>query len=126
MARRRPGVRVEGLDRLLEKFRALPEDMAAAMRLEVKRSALAVQSGARRRAPVDTGRLRNSITHELAPDELSARIGTNVHYAPFQEFGTRRHAARPFLFPALEAERQRFTKRVEKALKAAAAKRARG
>lgn len=34
--------------------------------------------------PVDTGRLRNSITHVI--DGKDAYIGTNVEYAPYVEF----------------------------------------
>ena len=37
-------------------------------------------------APVDTGNLRNSITHEVGNDEVN--IGTNVEYAVYQEYGT--------------------------------------
>lgn len=43
---------------------------------------------AKQGAPVDTGRLRNSITHE--EDDTSTVIGTNVEYAIFQELGTSR------------------------------------
>lgn len=35
---------------------------------------------------IDTSRLRNSITHEF--DGNGVRIGTNVEYAPFHQFGT--------------------------------------
>lgn len=50
--------------------------------------------------PVDTGRLRNSITH-VTEDE-AVYIGTNVEYAPYIELGTSRMKARPFLRPAAE------------------------
>lgn len=36
--------------------------------------------------PVDTGRLRGSITYEVDGDDCY--IGTNVEYAPYIEFGT--------------------------------------
>lgn len=39
---------------------------------------------AKEECPVDTGRLRNSISH--ATDEEYAYIGTNVEYAPAVEF----------------------------------------
>ena len=42
------------------------------------------------KAPVDTGRLKNSISNTVDEDELAAYIGTNVPYAPYQEFGTSR------------------------------------
>jgi len=42
-------------------------------------SALVVEGTAKNLAPVDTGNLRNSITHEVESNE--ARVGTNVEYA---------------------------------------------
>ena len=51
--------------------------------------------------PVDTGNLRNSITHKQM-DSKTEVIGTNVKYAPFVCLGTRRMRARPFLRPAVE------------------------
>lgn len=41
---------------------------------------------------VDTGNLMNSITHEVDKKELSVKIGTNVEYAPYVEFGTGEYA----------------------------------
>ena len=40
--------------------------------------------------PVDTGRLRNSITYDVAEDGKSVRIGTNVEYAKDVEFDDRK------------------------------------
>ena len=68
--------------------------------------------------PVDTGNLRNSITHEMK-DEHTVAIGTNVEYAPFVELGHHQQPGRyvpaigkrlvndyvkpkPFLRPAIE------------------------
>ena len=56
---------------------------------------------AKQLCPVDTGRLRNSITH-AQQDEDSEVIGTNVKYAPFVELGTKRQKAQPYLRPAAE------------------------
>lgn len=71
------------------------------------RKSIAVERAAKRMAPVDTGRLRSSITHDIGRDELglAARVGTDVHYAIYLEFGTRRMRPRPFLRPALNAAR---------------------
>lgn len=49
--------------------------------------------------PVDTGRLRNSISN--THDEDSAYIGTNVEYAAYVELGTSRRGAKPYLKPAV-------------------------
>ena len=37
---------------------------------------------------VDTGRLRNSISHAVVPDEKAVYIGSNAEYAPYVELGT--------------------------------------
>jgi len=61
---------------------------------------LKAESYAKRECPVDTGRLRNSISH--ASDEDTAYIGTNVEYAPYVELGTSRQKAQPYLKPAVQ------------------------
>lgn len=49
---------------------------------------------------VDTGRLRNSITHAIDAGRHEVMVGTNVEYAPYVELGTRRSKAYPFLTQA--------------------------
>lgn len=72
---------------------------------------------AKKACPVDTGHLKNSITHQVRGDTVT--IGTNVEYAPYVELGHRQQPGRyvpaigkrlvndhvdgkPFLAPALE------------------------
>lgn len=71
----------------------------------LKRQGLKVQRRAKRNCPVDTGRLRSSITEALGTDSqgLVERIGTDVEYAAYVELGTGRMRAQPFLRPALDA-----------------------
>jgi HK97 gp10 family phage protein len=98
--------------------------------------ALKIESGAKQRVPVDTGRLRSSIKTEKF-GSIGRRVYTNVEYAPYVEFGTREKvettiagvdysnvaiqfkrsngeaggvSARPFLFPAFEQERRKIIK----------------
>lgn len=59
------------------------------------------ESYAKKLCPVDTGRLRNSITHQQYDDHTEV-IGTNVEYAPYVELGTTKMGARPYLRPAAE------------------------
>lgn len=68
-------------------------------------------------APVDTGRLRNSISHEAAPDEGAVYIGTNVEYGIYQEFGTVYQPGTPFLRPAVENHIDEYKEIVEQELK---------
>jgi phage gpG-like protein len=52
--------------------------------------AIRVEGAIKRRCPVDTGRLRSSITHSLGhgPAGLVAVVGTNVRYAGWVNRGT--------------------------------------
>ena len=54
-----------------------------------EQAALIVEADAKRRVPVDQGRLRDSITHEA--NSKRGKTGTNVEYAPWVEYGTRPH-----------------------------------
>lgn len=64
-----------------------------------------VEGAAKRRTPVDTGRLRSSITtgvFQVPYDPyLAVRVGTDVEYATYVHEGTRYVGARPFLEDAM-------------------------
>ena len=53
------------------------------------------ETHAKKATPVDTGRLRNSISHSV--DGEAAYIGSNVEYAPYVELGTSRAKAHHML-----------------------------
>jgi len=86
------------------------KEIEAKLEKNMLKACLLVERDAKKNAPVDTGRLRASITHELETekDELIGIVGTNVVYAKYQEFGTYKMAAHPFLFPALESNREKI------------------
>jgi len=52
----------------------------------LEKACLVVENSAKMKAPVDSGNLRNSITHVVQGNE--GIVGTNVEYAPYVEFGT--------------------------------------
>ena len=56
---------------------------------------LTAETYAKKATPVDTGRLRNSISHTV--DGEAAYIGSNVEYAPYVELGTSRAKAHHML-----------------------------
>ena len=56
---------------------------------------LTAETYAKKATPVDTGRLRNSISH--AVDGEAVYIGSNVEYAPYVELGTSRAKAHHML-----------------------------
>lgn len=66
-----------------------------------------VRSEAEGRAPVLTGLLEGSMLLEWVPRRRYVRVGParDAYYGEFQEFGTSRHAAQPFLRPALDSRK---------------------
>lgn len=75
-----------------------------------------IETRAKLLCPVDTGNLRKSITSEVK--DLTAEIGTNVDYAPYVEFGTRRSKAQPYLRPSGDNSRRDVENIFRKNLKA--------
>lgn len=67
-------------------------------------------------APVDTGRLRDSINHEVDESEEAVYIGTNVEYAAYQEYGTSRMKAHPYLKPGIMNNLETYKEIAEKYL----------
>ena len=93
--------------------------------------------------PVDTGNLRNNITHVVDENGLTAYIGTNDKYAAYVELGTgiyaeggggrptpwvyqdakgnwhytRGNKAQPFLKPAVADHKEQYRTIIERTLK---------
>ena len=78
---------------------------------------LVAEGYAKKLAPVDTGNLRNSITHDVDDGEPAVYIGTNVEYAPYVCVGTIHMNAQPFLKPAVADHANTYRKIIEKELK---------
>lgn len=64
-----------------------------------------IAAGAKNRAPVDTGALRNSISTSTTRSASTVRgeVGPTVHYGHFVELGTVNNRAQPYLRPATDA-----------------------
>lgn len=107
----------------------------------LEKCGLTAEGYAKKLAPVDTGNLRNSISHAVDEDEPAAYVGTNAEYAPYVELGTGKYAeggrptpwvyqddkgswhwtagnpARPFLKPAVADHAQTYRNIIEDELK---------
>lgn len=109
----------------METFKVIDNTSLAKAELEEKiKTALdtigiVCESHAKKNCPVDTGNLRNSITHKVGNDNRHVVIGTNVEYAPYVENGTsnENYPKQPFLKPAIEDNVNQYRMIVEKALK---------
>lgn len=102
---------VPQIDRMAARIADGLERAARRMAAEI---AAAVMTEAKLNAPVDTGRLRDSLTPgtadnvETVLDEggaIAFEVGTNVEYAIPVEYGTPKRAATPYMGPALESVR---------------------
>ena len=69
---------------------------------------------AKKATPVDTGRLRNSISHSV--DGEAAYIGSNVEYAPYVELGTSRAKAHHMLQKAATEHSAEYKRLAEDAV----------
>lgn len=74
------------------------------------------ESGAKQMAPVDTGRLRNSIEHHPEGNDTMV-VETDVEYAIYQEMGTRYQSGTPFMKPSGESNIDTFKTVIENELK---------
>lgn len=134
-------VKVQGLLQLGEAMRGLSADMAGKVaRQAAAAGASVVRKAARAKAPKDTGNLQASIVMKrMAETDLTAEyvvtprrgktrdvkaakagkgaLGKDAFYARFQEFGTVKEPAQPFLRPALEQNVQQATDAMAKRLK---------
>lgn len=54
----------------------------------LERCGMEAEGYAKDLVPVDTGRLRNGISHAVSEDEMAAYVGSNTSYAPYVELAT--------------------------------------
>ncbi|MHA1225123.1 MAG: HK97-gp10 family putative phage morphogenesis protein [Candidatus Hodarchaeales archaeon] len=80
-------IEIKGLDKVHRKFGKLPREIKNELREGIIKSAFIVERKSKPITPVDTGRLRASITKDIEP--FKATIGPRVDYAIFVHEGTR-------------------------------------
>ena len=85
--------------------------LAAKLGMETERviesAAFQVEAEAKVKAPVDTGALKNSI-HTEEKGRQTYWVADGVEYGIYQEFGTHKMAAHPFMMPAVEKVRKQL------------------
>lgn len=135
---------VIGTKELMAKFNKLGEAARGkALENSLVDGGLLISNSAKKKAPYKTGTLKRSIhvgghTAEsspgFTPDDVSGEysdiggnkttetsaqvlVGTNLTYAPHQEYGTSKMAARPYLRPALDEEKENVKDEIGAALK---------
>lgn len=121
--------------------KAVLEEFRAACLRALERCGSQAEGYAKDLAPVDTGNLRNSISHTVDEDEPAVYIGSNTSYAPYVELATgiyaeggrptpwvyqdangnwhwtRGNRAHPFLKPAVADHTKTYSNIIESELK---------
>ena len=97
------------------------DEVLAALKMAKKRGleaiGLTAEGHAKKETPVDTGRLRNSISH--VTDDEAAYIGTNVEYAPYVELGARGRQGKHMLQRAASEHTDEYKQIMENAMESA-------
>ena len=95
------------------------EEVLSAMEKAIERGleaiGLTAEGHAKKETPVDTGRLRNSISH--AVEDRAAYIGTNVEYAPYVELGARGRDGKHMLQRAATEHTDEYKQLMEDSMK---------
>lgn len=73
---------------IIDNTREVLEALKKAKERALEMIGLKAERYAKEKCPVDTGNLRNSITHAVDNSKDVVYIGTNVEYAPYVELGT--------------------------------------
>jgi HK97 gp10 family phage protein len=129
------------LAELAKALRNITPEARAEIKIAVTKAALLVERDAKINAPVDTGTLRNSISHRITESNglYEAEVGASVDYSDYQEYGTGRRGANsnviapssyeygnsqgipahPFLGPALLKNRVKIQELINTAVKKA-------
>lgn len=104
----------DGIEVREDNRREAATGIRSAVSKALEQTGMLAEGYAKKACPVDTGRLRNSITHVVQGD--SVYVGTNVEYAPHVELGTRHQDAQPFLRPAAQEHASQYRKVIRDAL----------
>lgn len=80
-------IQIAGMDGLLQRLRAMPANVTAAIAAEIQDGAQSIAAEAKQRAPGDQGILRNEIA-AVRIDATTWQVVSGADYSPFLEFGT--------------------------------------
>jgi HK97 gp10 family phage protein len=107
-------------DDVLKKYAGMEKKISEALETALAKGALIVQGEAKRNAPVDTGRLRQSIVVYSDQKAVSKSIVATTFYAIYQELGTRYFTGRFYMQDARDTAEpvitQIFNEEVAKAI----------
>ena len=116
-------VEIKGLNSLMSKLDRMGGNVLDALGKAVEQTTQRAIGDAEANVAVDTGMLKQSIVHGsdvvYNTDSVTGIVGTSAYYAIYQEMGTVKMAAHPFLIPALNANKSTFEQLTQKKLETA-------
>lgn len=123
--------RVKGALNLRKKLRTMPDLVTDGIKREIELGANEIGQEIEARAPRNSGDLAENVTVRISNDKLGAAIGYSPNRAGFkraykrggfkalfQEFGTKHHAAQPFIGPAFRSKLKGILDRIDAAVTA--------
>jgi len=103
---------VRGISTVVRNLERMSKDIETGARKARLRAAMEIEREAVAEVPVDTGRLKGSISTREVGDIMQVgsgvKAGSEVEYAHKVEFGGPHQAAHPFLTPAVELIRAKY------------------
>lgn len=132
---------VNGFQSLQARLRSMGSEAEQFVKDETEAAGRMIEADAKRNAPVDLGKLRQSINYQSTNNRFGASIYANVPYAAYQEFGTGGYVRvppemkelaeyfkgrgvkrinlqpQPFLYPALVLNREKYIQALKNKLK---------
>lgn len=112
---------ITGVPEAMREIRGWQGRLVKRVKKVVLQYTLLIEGEAKRLAPVDTGRLRASIHHELehVTNIIVGRVLSGVDYAIHQEFGTVFQAGKAHMRPAFEKYKDAFVRAIIDAIEKA-------
>lgn len=104
--------------KITDNSQAVRQELNEAVERALTRIGLQAETFAKKKCPVDTGNLRNSISNKVKTEgENAVYIGTNVEYAPYVELGARGRKGVHFLRDAAADHNDVYKRIIEDELK---------
>lgn len=108
------------VERVTRQLQKLNQSVGLTLPQAVEKAGEIMVEAAKEKAPRDTGKLVDSITHapqERTPTRAVQKVFTTVFYAKFLEYGTRKMRKRPFMRPAFDEKQGDMSRAIESAVK---------
>lgn len=105
---------LKSIEKSEDKVKMLVKRNGARLHQQISRQA---QKGVAFKKGYSKGMIKKTLKLELANDGKTAVVGSNMNYAPYQEYGTRFMSAQPFMKIGMDQVKPLLEKDIENLLK---------